>query len=109
MNFIKLIPIYLSSLALSAHFLRGWNIIFAFLCLIIPFLLLIPRKWVVRVIQIFLVLGACEWIITMFFFGWAASGNGTRLDAVSFDFRQCCRFYILVGFCLSGGIFEAEI
>ncbi len=39
--------------------------IFALLCLIIPFILLIPRKWAARLIQAYLVLGALEWIITL--------------------------------------------
>ncbi len=39
--------------------------IFALLCLIIPFILLARKKWAVRVVQTFLIMGAFEWVITL--------------------------------------------
>jgi len=64
MNFIKLLPVILSLLLLGAHFLRAGMIIQVLFAVAIPFMLLIRKPWVARVIQIVLVLGGLEWIKT---------------------------------------------
>ena len=68
MNAVKLIPIYISALLLGAHFMRlGFYPVVA-LCVLFPFLLFIKNKWIVRTIQIILILGAIEWIRTLYVF-----------------------------------------
>ena len=54
-----------SFLLLAAHFSRGNTFPLVVLCLSVPFLLFIKRIWVVRVIQVLLVLGGLEWIRAM--------------------------------------------
>ncbi len=68
MTFLRLLPIILSALALGAHFHRAGALPFAMLSLIVPFLLLIKRKWVARFTQLFLILGALEWLKTLMLF-----------------------------------------
>ncbi len=64
MNFIKLIPVILSSLLMAAHFSRANQTGLVIVCLLLPFLLLIKRKWVATVLQVLLFIGAMEWIQT---------------------------------------------
>jgi len=66
MNFLRLLPVILSMLLLGAHYYRaGFNvlvvIVFASL-----FLLLIRQPWIVRVIQVVLVVGGIEWLRTTY-------------------------------------------
>lgn len=68
MNLIRLLPPIISLLLLSAHFSRAEMPLLSLISLIIPFLLLIKKQWIVRVIQIILILGALEWIHSMFFY-----------------------------------------
>ncbi len=62
MNFLRLLPVFLSALLLGAHFLRLELIPFVVLALLFPAFLLFKRLWATRLVQIFLVLGALEWI-----------------------------------------------
>ena len=66
MNIIKLLPVICSLLLLAAHFLRAGVMPLVGLVLFLPFLLLIRRVWVARIIQISLVFGALEWLRTLF-------------------------------------------
>ena len=68
MNFLRLFPVILSALALSAHFYRARMIPFVILSLLILILLFYKKKWVARFTQVFLVLGALEWIRTLIIF-----------------------------------------
>jgi len=64
MNFLRLFPVIFSFLALSAHFYRaGWLFLAIIALLTIP-LLLLKRRWVARFAQLFLLLGALEWLRT---------------------------------------------
>jgi len=65
MNIILHIPVVMSFVLLAAHFLRDGQVLFVACALICPFLLLYKKKWVVRVVQLALVLGAIEWIRTL--------------------------------------------
>lgn len=65
MSFLRLLPVTLSMLLLSAHFLRAQNPLLAFTLLALPFLLLIKREWVARLIQVVLALGALGWLRTL--------------------------------------------
>lgn len=60
------IPIFLSSLIISAHFYRNGFVIISVLCLLSPLLLLFKRRWIPELITFLLVLFALEWVRTMF-------------------------------------------
>lgn len=60
-----LIPLLLSVLMLAAHFLRTGPTILAPLCLIVPLTLFVHRIWALRLVQMFLLLGAAEWLRTL--------------------------------------------
>lgn len=59
------IPIFLSSLIISAHFYRNGFVIVSVLCLLSPLLLLLRRRWIPKLIIFLLVLFALEWVRTM--------------------------------------------
>lgn len=64
MNFVRLIPAIMSILLFAAHFYRAGNLILVILITASPLLLLIRSKWIVRLIQVELILGGIEWIRT---------------------------------------------
>ncbi len=64
MNFLRLLPVILSSLVIGAHFMRAGLGPLVALSLLVPFLLLFRERWVARVVQCFLVLAALEWVRT---------------------------------------------
>src|SRR5512144_3131672 len=64
MRFLRPALVVLSALILAAHFLRGGNLLLLVLCLLFPALLLVRQLWAVRVVQLFLLLGAAEWVRT---------------------------------------------
>ncbi|MDP6634139.1 MAG: hypothetical protein QGG42_04535 [Phycisphaerae bacterium] len=64
MNIVRLFPIFVSAFLLAAHFLRARMYPLVAASLAFPFLLLIPRRWAARLVQVILVLGAIEWVRT---------------------------------------------
>ncbi len=60
------IPIVLSFLVLGAHFLRADSMIGVYAVLAVIALLFVRRPWVARIVQAVLVLGALEWLRTMY-------------------------------------------
>lgn len=58
---LRLIPPSLSALLLAAHFLRRGQFVPAVVCLLAPLLLLVPRRWSLRAVQLFLLAGAALW------------------------------------------------
>ena len=68
MKYLKFFPIVISFLVLAAHFTRYGFYPIGFVCIILPFLLLIKKIWSARLLQIFLLLGAFEWVRTVYFF-----------------------------------------
>ena len=65
MNFVRLLPVILSFGLLAAHFSRAGIFPLMLICLAVPLLLFIKKRWVARSIQVLLVLGAAEWIRAM--------------------------------------------
>lgn len=63
---LRLIPVIVASLVLGAHFLRDGMIVLVVLCLLFPFLLLIRRRWVLQVLQVYTVVGALVWAQTTY-------------------------------------------
>ncbi len=66
MNFLRLLPVIFSFGLLAAHFSRANMFPLVIVSLALPLLLLIKRAWVARSIQVLLILGAAEWIRSMF-------------------------------------------
>lgn len=68
MNFIKLLPVFISALLLAAHCLRrGVGLTLAILCVAFPLvILLFPRRWAVRVVQGYLIIASLEWLRTLY-------------------------------------------
>ena len=64
MNVLRLTPVLISVLFLSAHFFRAKNFPLLALAVGIAVILLIRRRWVPRAVQIALVAGGAEWIRT---------------------------------------------
>ena len=56
----------LSLVVLGAHFLRDGTWVGVFACLLLIGMLFLRRPWVARVMQVALVLGALEWLRTMY-------------------------------------------
>lgn len=67
MNALRLLPVILSSLLLGAHFYRSGNVILAGFCVLLPFFLFLRKPWIPRLFQVLLVLGALEWLRTLYF------------------------------------------
>ena len=68
MNFLKLSPPVLSLLLLGAHFFRARLIFAVVICAIFIIFIFIRNRWVARLIQIGLFIGAIEWTRTLLFF-----------------------------------------
>ncbi len=66
MNFLRLLPVIFSFGLLAAHFSRANMFPLVIVSLALPLLLLIKKAWVARSIQVLLLLGAAEWIRSMF-------------------------------------------
>ena len=61
------IPLVISCLFLGAHFLRSGSFIVFVFCLSMPFLLLVKKRWILYLIQIFVYIGGGIWINTAIF------------------------------------------
>ncbi len=62
MNFVRLIPVFLSMVLLAAHSSRAGSFPLTIVALLTPLLLFVRRMWVARAFQIILVIGALEWV-----------------------------------------------
>ena len=60
------IPIVLSLTILGAHFMRYSNTIFVVGAVAMMALLFVRKPWVARLLQVVLVLGALEWVRTLY-------------------------------------------
>ena len=66
MNILRLLPVILSFGLLAAHFSRADMLPAVIVSLATPLLLLIRKPWIAWSIQVLLLLGAAEWIRSMF-------------------------------------------
>ena len=66
MNFLRLLPVFISFLLMGAHFLRAGQMVIAVALLCWLLLLLVRQFWVPWVIQLALLLGAAEWLLTLY-------------------------------------------
>ncbi|PHR30477.1 MAG: hypothetical protein COA36_00240 [Desulfotalea sp.] len=95
MNYLLLVPVVLSFYLLGAHFLREGQAIIGFCVVALPFILLIRKRWVVRLVQFFLLAGAVEWVMTLLL-----------LRAIRIDYGlPWLRLVIIIGAvaCICGG------
>ncbi len=60
--FRRIIPFILSAIVIAAHFLRFANLPLMALSLLIPFLLLIKKRWALLTVQALTVAGGLFWI-----------------------------------------------
>ena len=67
MNFLRLLPVILSFIILAAHFMHAGQMYLVYLMLVLPFLLFIKKSWVPWLFQAVLLLGAAEWLRTLYF------------------------------------------
>jgi len=68
MNAFRLFPVVLSFLLLAAHFYRAGYPILTGVCVGVLFLLFFRKRWVPRLFQGLLILGAMEWLRALYFF-----------------------------------------
>ena len=64
MNFLRLLPVFLSALILGAHFFRGGQLPLVLVTLTMPLILFIRRPWAARIVQVGLIAGGLEWART---------------------------------------------
>lgn len=68
MNAVRLLPVVLSFLLLGAHFYRAGLLPLTLASVAVLFLLLLRKTWVPRLFQALLLLGALEWLRTLYAF-----------------------------------------
>ena len=68
MNLLRLIPVILSFLLLAAHFYRSGQVILTVICGALLFLLFFRQSWIPKLFQFLLVLGALEWLRSLYYF-----------------------------------------
>lgn len=65
MRIFRTLLVMLSALLIAAHFLRYGSNVLVLLALSFPLLLLLRHPWAIRMVQIFLLGAAAEWIHTL--------------------------------------------
>jgi len=60
-----IIPIVISFALLAAHFLRASQFMLVALCALCAVMLVIPRRWAARCIQLALIAGTFEWLLSL--------------------------------------------
>jgi len=68
MNALRLTPVFLSFLLLAAHFYRSDQVVLATICVALLLLLLFRKSWIPRLFQFLLILGALEWLRSLYYF-----------------------------------------
>jgi hypothetical protein len=87
MKKIKLLAVILSFLLLGAHFLREHLEFLAVIALLFPFLLFLKKAWIPRLFQITLLLGALEWIRSLYLYILLYQENG----------KSCTKLILIIG------------
>lgn len=67
MIIFRLFPVFISSLLIGAHFQRAGMTLVAIICVLIPFSLFYARPISMRLVQLFLVVAALEWLRTLIY------------------------------------------
>ncbi len=61
---LRIIPLIIASLLLAAHFLRDGNLGLVAVCLLLPLLLVVKKRWSLIILQLFTYVGAAIWVST---------------------------------------------
>jgi hypothetical protein len=62
----RLIPLILAAVVMAAHFLRSFSLLPMLLCLAVPLLLLVKKRWSLRVVQALTVVFALIWMAALY-------------------------------------------
>jgi hypothetical protein len=65
---LALLPIFCSTVLIAAHFYRSGSLLLTAVSLALPLLLFARNHWVPRLVSLFLLLSAAEWLRTMLVF-----------------------------------------
>jgi hypothetical protein len=65
MNFIRLLPVFISGLLMGAHCMYWGAEFLAIVCAGFPLILIAKKKWAARTVQIYLLVATCEWVRTL--------------------------------------------
>jgi hypothetical protein len=103
MDFVRVLPLIISSLLIGAHFLRGGNILVTIVCLAAPLLLLIRKPAVRIVLQIMLVIAAIEWLRTAFVIAQERSAYGAPVTRMFVILGSVALFTLLSALPLRRG------
>lgn len=95
MRWFHIIMVCLSYLILAAHFLRPGNIFMAMVSLGIPFLILIHRRLILRIIQGGLVFASLIWILSLSAYIQAYYAMGKDMTRMSLILTTVILFNIL--------------
>ncbi len=68
MIILNILPIIVSTLLIAAHFYRAGSLLLTIVCLLFPLLLMSGNRWTPRLITVFLLISAAEWLRTMLIF-----------------------------------------
>ena len=66
MTFFYSLPVVCSALLIAAHFYRAGLVVFAGLALLCTLLLFVRKKWAAQALISLLILGAIEWLHTLY-------------------------------------------
>ena len=66
MNVVRLLPVFLSSLLIAAHFLHAGSLGLVWLCLFFPVVLFSSERWAACIVQICLVAASLVWLSTLY-------------------------------------------
>lgn len=80
---LGMFPIVISFLLLGAHFLRASQWVLVALCVVFMLLLAVPRPWAARSIQVALVAGTFEWLLSLVLIAQQRIASGMPYTRVS--------------------------
>jgi hypothetical protein len=103
MIFFILMPVVLSFLLLAAHFYRAGELVLVGISLSFMALPLARRTWVPRLLQAGLVLGAIEWLWTLWVIAEARIGYGLPWARMSAILGAVALFTVLSSLVFLGG------
>ena len=102
MNLFRLLPVIISFLLLGAHFYRAGAVVVAGVCVAFPLLLFLRQWWVPRLFQILLVLGALEWLRTLYGFATVRMALEQPWTRLAFILGAVALFTTLSGWVFRG-------
>lgn len=76
-------PVVISFALLAAHFLRASQFVLVAICVLFVMLLAVPRRWAARVIQVALVAGTFEWLLSLVLIAQQRMASGLPYTRVS--------------------------